>query len=87
MRDRTGDRGFKRIKIQLICFIGMDRQIKNAKAKRRKGFNGKLTRVFTKGQKRHPVPVGQHGFDMVQDARGDRSKRAHLRSDPNCPSL
>lgn len=73
----------KRIEIQLIRFFSMNRQIKNAKAERRKGFDGKPTGILTEGQKRHPVPIGQHGFDMVQDARGNCSKRAHLLSDPN----
>ena len=81
MGDRTRHRGFKRIKIQLIRFFGVDGQIKNAKAEGRKGFDGKPTRLFTQNQKCRPVPIGQHGFDMVQDTAGDRSKRAHLLSD------
>jgi hypothetical protein len=69
MGDRTRRGGFKRVEIQLICFFGVDGQIKNAKAEGSKGFNGKLTRLFTKRQKCDPIPIGQHGFDMIQDAQ------------------
>jgi hypothetical protein len=62
----------KRIEIQLIRFIGSSGEIKNAQAERRKGFNGKPTRLFTKNQECRPILIGQHTFDMVHDATGDR---------------
>lgn len=48
----------KRIKIQLIRFIGSSGKIKNAKAEGRKDLHRKPTRLFTKNQECRPVPIG-----------------------------